>query len=300
MRVIRPLRTLCNDILDYNVVQDHPVWDVATTYHKGDLVIIDSCGSTVYESLVNSNLGNSPSESPLEWLPIGTSNYFAMFDEKNGTQTTNPESIEVVIGFDSLVNAVGLVNVECTEARFQVWADGLDYTVDTPTIDYTVNMRDIGVSDWYEYVTYNITQVKNFVNFEINTFVGGTGKLTLSYPSGTAKLGSLVYGNKYEIGKTVHGLTAGIKDYSTKETDIFGDYTVIEREFKDTIRTSVIVDNGKTRQVKDILAQYRSMPLLWQGADNYEVSATYGYYLSFNITLESPAWSRLDLEIQGL
>lgn len=300
MRVVRPLTAECDDVLYSNVAVDFLVYDPHVTYAKGDKVAEANCGSLVYESLVNTNLGNTPSESPLEWLPVGSSNYYAMFDDKNATQTVNPLSIEVVVQFSELVNSVALVNLDATEARFEAWRADQDWTIDAPVYDVTVSLRDFGVSSWYEYYTYQVKQKENFVNFEMPTFVGGYGRMTLSKLTGDVKLGSLIYGSLFEIGDTEYGVTTGIKDYSTKEDDVFGNPTIVERIYKDTITARVVVEYARLLPVKQLLARNRARPLLWVGDEDLDVTITYGFYKQFNFNLESPAFARLDLTLEGI
>lgn len=302
MRIIRPVDTPCDNILASNVTQDVPDWVSTTTYAKGDLVVYQDC-QTVYESLTNSNTGNIPPDSPLEWLAIGASNYYALFDGKNGTQTENLESISYTVSFDQVVNSIALINLDkATTVQFEAWTSDQDYTVDTPTFDETVNLRDYGVSDFYEYWTYTVKERKNYTSFDFGTVIGGTGRMTLSGATGeTVKVGSLVYGNQFYIGKSLWGAGFGIKDYSTKETDEFGNYRIVEREFKDRITVEVLLENNHDSQpVKDVLSQYRARPLLWSASDKYQVVTTYGYYTRFDGLLETPAGTKLNLEIQGL
>lgn len=300
MKIIKPLSTLCTNIVYSNVAQDAPVWSSTVTYDKGDLAAETGCGAIVYESLVNSNLNNPLETSPLEWLPIGASNYFAMFDDKNGTQTESLDSIDVVVDFTDTINSVALINIQATTARFQAWRADQNYLTDTPVMDYEVPLRDYGVSSWYEYYTYQVKQKRNYVNFDLPTFIGGTGRLTLDQLGQVVKIGSLLYGNTVIVGDTVYGLNAGIKDYSTKETDVFGNYTIVEREFRDTVSAQVIVEESRTQIIKDLLADNRARPLLFTGDEAKDLSIIYGFYTRFNINMESPAYSKLDLTIEGI
>lgn len=300
MKAIQPTTTACTDILAYNVTLAEPLWDAATSYAKGDRVTLDNCGAIVYESLTSSNVGNDPLTSTLDWLPVGVSNYYAMFDGKNGTQTTNADSIDVTVSFTSIVNAVGLINLVGSTVQFQAWRADQDYTIDTPAFDVTVPLRDYGVSSWYEYFTYVVKQKRNYVSFSIPTFIGGTGRMVLSSPGSTAALGSLIYGSQFNIGETLMPVGVGIKDFSTKETDAFGNYQVVQREFHDRISIKALVENANRLVVKDFLTDNRATPLLWAGDENVDVTITYGYYNDFNLEINQPAYTDLDLTIESI
>jgi hypothetical protein len=151
MKMIRSIPTICDNILSYNVALDYPLYSSATTYSKGDRVTDTACGAKVYESIANANTGYSLTDTAW-WVYVGTSNYFAMFDNKTGTQTQRAGSIEVEVAFDSLVNSVALINVEADTARFEAW-DQFDEKI----IDFTVELRDYGSTSWYDSMYSEIT-----------------------------------------------------------------------------------------------------------------------------------------------
>lgn len=72
-------------------------WSAATTYALGAEVKVSYSDppddvTQRYRSLVDGNLGNDPAASPGQWLPIGTANEWAMFDNHGGTQTVMAEN----------------------------------------------------------------------------------------------------------------------------------------------------------------------------------------------------------------
>jgi hypothetical protein len=300
MKIIRPIHPLCSSLAFSNIAQPNALWLVDTSYAKGAIVRVGECGAILYESLTASNVGNDPETSPTDWLPVGVSNYFAMFDDQNGTQTTNAEEINVVVDFTKLVNSVALMNCEATDVTFQMWDSTQDWTIDTPVIEYDISLRDYGVSSWYDYATYEVVDLRALTKFDLPTFASGTGRMILRAPGGTAKLGSLVYGSAVTLGESLYGASVGIKDYSTKEIDIFGNYQIIEREYKDTVSAKVFVKNANTRAVKQLLADYRTRPLVWAASDNFEVTIIYGFYKSFNLDITSPAGSNLSLQLESI
>lgn len=295
MKIIRPLPTLCQHIISYNVPQTIPIWSSTVSYAKDAQVVLDDCGAIVYQSLISTNLNNPPATSPLAWVAVGVSNRFAMFDNKNGTQTVYADTITVEIEITSLVNSVSLVNVYATEARFEVWDSS-----NIKLVDITVPLLDFGVSDWYEYFFKEIDNVQNYVNFELPSLLAGRGKLTLNNIGSEAKLGSLVYGNQFEIGKTEWGVALGIRDYSTKEVDDFGNYLIIPRAFSDTIEADVVIESQRVAHVRKVLSQYRATPLVWVGSTDYEATVTHGYFKDFQINLNNHLISDCTISIEGL
>ncbi len=296
MKVIRPIPTLCHNIISSNVVLDHPEWDEATTYSKGETVVDDACGATVYESLGNGNQGNNPKTTPLEWLAIGVSNYWAMFDDKNDTQTVRNETIEVEIAFNSVVDSIALMNIQATEVRFEAWR-GID---DEKVLDETIQLSENQVFDWATYFFSGFEELKNYVSFKMPVIRNGRGKMTLS--GGVVKIGSLIYGRTFVIGETVFPITTGIKDFSRKERDVFGNFTIVERAYSNEMQANIIIENGRVDYVNNFLAEFRSKPLVWAAADESfgSTHVIFGFYKDGRITRNHPAYAELPLEIEGV
>jgi hypothetical protein len=294
MKIIRPITTICENIISSNVPLLEPIYDAGVNYSKTDRVTDSACGASVYESLVNNNIGN-PLSDQTSWLLVGASNYYAMFDDKNGTQTTNQNVIEIEVSFFSTVNSVALINVDANTARFEAWD-----TLNNKVLDVTISLRDYGRVDYYDYCTREIELVDRYVNFELPTLINGRGKLTLDYQGSVVKLGGLIYGNQFEIGESLHGSSFSIRDFSTKEDDIFGNYFLVERGFRDKIDANVFVRLNKTAQIRKILTQYRTKPVLWAGGDAVNALVTYGYYKEFSVILSTPAGADCAIQIEGL
>lgn len=299
-KVIRPLSALCEHILDTNLTQEYGIYDESVTYAKGDLVIIDNCGSEVYESLVNSNVGNHPSESPLDWLYVGVSNYFAMFDDKNTTQTKAIDVIDYTVEFVDTVDSLALVNLtNVTSITFQVWRNDVDYQTDPPTVEQTFNLRDYGTSTWYEWRTYQVKSRDRFIKFDLGIFLGGVGRIILN-GSGEIGIGSIVYGESKDLGLAINPINWRIKDYSFKTVDEFGERTIIERDFKDVMDCNVIVENSNRQEIRKLINAYRAKPLVWAANPADDSAIINGFWNRADFNSSDSATTRLTLEIEEL
>jgi len=298
MYTVKSIETLCENIISYNVPKDFTTWDAATTYSKGDEVAADDCGSTIYRSTINSNLGLNPEHNPDEWVAVGVSNYFAMFDAQNTSQTENPESIEIEIEYNELVNAAALVNCYGVEARFEVWEDNGT----TKIFDKTVSLRDYGVPNMYDFYYSPIAFYTTVSEFNIPSTVTGKGKLTITNPNGIAKIGSLIYGAQFKVGRSVYGLDLDFKDYSTKVVDeLTGAVTnIVDRGYSDIINYTVLVENIDIERVRGFRNSNKTKPTLWVADITKPYTQTYGYFSDFRINLEHPAHAECSVKIEGL
>jgi len=295
MKLIRPITTACGDLISTNVPQPYDVWDAEVTYAKGAIVVDNPCGARVFESVVNSNLGNDPDDGDLtKWLPIGVSNAFAMFDNSNSTATTNPDEIIVEVDVSNLTNAVALINCQASSARFEIFEAG------QKIFDETVFLRDFGSVDWYDFYFGEIQLYPNYVNYELPSITDAVGKLTLSRPGNTASIGSLVYGTSFDVGETLYGITFGIRDFSIKDTDEFGNAILVKRGFRNTIEASLKIDNVAVSRVLSVLAEYRATPAVWVADQDRDYTILFGYYNDFSIVLPHPAYAECSLTLEAL
>jgi len=153
-----------------------------------------------------------------------------------------------------------------------VWfdTDSLDETVYNETTDLISN---IAVNDWYEYfhepVTYATELVKSdLASSDIPPFSDAVVIVTVTDSGGTPKCGEIVVGLKREIGTIRYGGNVGIKDYSVKDTDEFGNVTIVERAYSKRMECDVTVKNKMFDELNRLLALYRATPIVYVGIRN--------------------------------
>jgi hypothetical protein len=116
MRIIKPVDI---DLKATNVAgSTYAEYASGTTYAKDDYVKVsfESDGTTPrqpveeFQSVADSNTGNYPVNDVVNWLPLGSSNRWKMFDDYTNTLTENDDSIEIELD-SSNCNSIGLFNV---------------------------------------------------------------------------------------------------------------------------------------------------------------------------------------------
>jgi hypothetical protein len=129
--VVRPFEVTNDLLVSSNVDEDdYAEWDAGTGYTLGQRVIVIGDGGSpetfyhnIYESvLAGTNTGNNPWDdpqwpdgTPTNWLLVGKTNRWKMFDNANSSQTTNAESIEVNFTTSRRANAIACLNVDAEE-----------------------------------------------------------------------------------------------------------------------------------------------------------------------------------------
>lgn len=297
MKLIRPIIITDSNLTSTNVTEnDYSAWSSSTSYVVGNKVIVVATHK-VYEALTNNNNKYPPSYlegSTPDWIEMGYTNAWNMFDQSYQSQTSNTESIEIVCE-PGRINSLGLMNVDAAEINVKLTVDSVD------VYDNDLNVVIGSVNNWYEYFNNPIERRSDFVLTDIPVF--GDGVLTVTMSSGvtdTVKCGLFLPGFFIQIGESLWGASIGTIDYSKKEADIFGNYSVIERTYSSTLSDSILVQPGRTGYIKKLLASYRTTPALWVASEDYEGTFLYGFYRDFSIVLEGYNMAQCSIEIEGL
>jgi hypothetical protein len=211
MRLLKPIEFQVSQLISTNAVETYPAWSAATTYAKDAYV---DYGTYIYQSLVNSNLNKQPNISPTDWILVGPDNTHAMFDNQVSTQTSSTSPLIVTVAPGKVVNSLAFLNLEGSSLSV-VMTDGAG----GPTVySSTTSLDDTIILDWYMYFFEEYNPRTEVILTGIPAYTNGRITMTLTGVS-PVKIGNFIYGSIYELGKTQYGASAGILDYSVKQTD---------------------------------------------------------------------------------
>lgn len=294
MKVIKPTTFVeATHLVSTNAVETYAAYSAGTTYAKGARA---DYGTHIYESLVNNNTGNTPTTSPTYWVLVGPDNVHAMFDDQISTATVSTTPL-IVVMTPGLMNSIALLGLIGSQAVVTI-TDGAG----GPTIySRTVNLDGSYVYDWYMYFFEPFTQIGEVVLTDIPPYSNSRMTFTLS-GTGTVAIGQLSFGTFYELGDAEYGATAGIIDYSRKDTDEFGATTFVQRAFSKRMTARLMLDAMQMNKVQRVLSDIRATPAVWIGAEGeaYSPLVIYGFYRDFTIDVAYPTKSYCSLEIEGL
>lgn len=296
MKVIEPINVTDANLTSSTIAEDdHPVWSSVTAYVTGDRRIY---GHVIYEALT-SNTNKQPDLNSLDWLNIGATNRWKMFDAKVGAQSTATTSITVVITPGS-ANAVALINVDAAYADI-VMTDPLAGVVYSRTIRLSSTIIS---SDWYAYFTDPITARTVFTVTNLPLYPNASISITVRKEIGeTVALGSLVVGMVRQWGirpSILTGATTGIQDYSRKERDQFGNFLIVERAFAKRARWGIILTHREIDAFQARMAAIRAKPAVFIGSDRLDSTVIYGFYRDFSVVISSSRHAECSIELEGL
>ncbi|MBN49997.1 MAG: hypothetical protein CMN85_10680 [Spongiibacteraceae bacterium] len=294
MRLVVPIAIDENNLTATNVAEnDAPAYSGATTYDTDDQVIYEH---RVYESLEDSNTGNQPDENPTKWNDLGPTNRYKAFDQAVASQTENSGTVEFTVTPGEVNNAVSLLNLSGNTAQVIVTdpTDGEVYNTTKPLVDNTE------IDDWFAYFFDDISSLSDVVFIDLPQYRDADIEIIIDADAGTAKVGTVIVGKQREVGESLFGSSVFIDDYSRKERDAFGNFTVVERGFSKRGNFAVKVDTAKVSGTQRALSNVRSIPTLYVGDAARAETIIYGFYKNFEIVLSGPEKSDCTLEVEGM
>jgi len=280
---------------------DYAVWAIGTTYAQGDRVILTST-HRIYESLLGSNTGNSPTDvsSPTYWIDAGPTNRWAVFDLSVNKSTVQADNITYVLEPNTAINTLAILNaLSATILNITMFSPATG----SPGIVYerTVDLTDLPrTPDWWAWFYGTKVERTQSILLDLPSYSDCVVKIELI--GGTdLSLGEIIIGQQQNFGIGVnYGARVGIQDYSRKETNDFGDTVLIQRAFAKRANFNLLINKNETDTLQNVLSRIRAVPVLWIASSDHESTTVFGFYKNFDILISYPLHSECELEIEGL
>lgn len=296
MKVIAPTSITDAVLVSCSVPEnDYPEWSAATSYTEGQKVII-AATHKVYEALA-ANTNKPPASNPTQWLDLGATNRWRMFDAKVGTVTSATSSISVTLAA-GVVTGIALFGVNAATVTVTMTdpVEGVVFSRTADMQDYT------GITDWYAYFFEDVRRKPSLIVEGLPSY--RNAQLTITVSGGVAEtvsIGSLVIGKLRKFADNIlAGASVGIQDFSRKERDPFGNFQVVERAFADLARWRFIVPNNRLDAMRETLAALRAKPAVYIGSDRFSSTTIYGFFRDFDPVIDYPEHTEVSIEIEGL
>ena len=310
MKIIRPVALLDAMLDSSNVSETSPAaneWSNVTAYSIGDEVTVTytGAGASVATHLVYTCNFAHTGKDPTLAANRGTGNGWDITDATNRWRAfnnvlqlgaTNADTIEYEITPGEGVNAAALFGVDAQTVTIQLTdpVDGLVYDEDYSMISPS------GITDWWLYYTEEIVREERLFVDDLPHYPDATLDIIVDDTGGTAEVGEIVFGKSFVIGDSQNGANFGIIDYSIKNTDDDGNTTIAQGAYADIADVNVIIQTSRFNEIHKTLKAYRSQPLVWVPADDYEQTIVYGYYRNFRNAITGPVVSTTLLQLEGL
>ena len=293
MKVIKPTPISAAMLVSTTATETYSAWLAATAYSVGNIALRTTT-ERLYERIVAGTTATAPESDPANWLDIGPSNKWAMFDSNVSTATTRASSLTVVVkpGYANSAAFFGLAGGVIDITVRDALAGAVVFT-GSKTLDGAV------ISSWFDYFFEPTDQLTEAVFTDLPPYVDA--HITVVVTGSTASIGVMLAGLAYQTGITLSGVALETIDYSVKDTDAFGVVTFVRRNNSKRMTASMHLTNGEINRVQRLLESITATPCAWIASekDGLEPLTVFGYFSSFRTEVNS-SLSSSTLVIEGL
>ena len=297
MQIIAPV-VITDSMLRSSVVPetDYADWLPGTAYTLGQRCIRPST-HRIYERRVAGTTATAPEVDVTNWINMGPTARWAMFDNCVGTKTNASGSLLVVLnpGGISGLALMELIGSSVTVSMKAATGGAVVYTR-TESLDGTL------IESFFDWFFIPFVQKTDLVLTDLpSQFMSCELSITLS-GTGVVACGVCKFGEVIGIGGTQYGAKTGITDYSVKSTDEFGVTSFLQRSYSKKSSITVLTDKRDYNRISRALAALRAVPSVYIGtnAPGYEPLLIYGKYNDFSMDVAYSNIHYCTLEIEGL
>ncbi len=300
MKIIKPTDVTTAMLASSTASEDdYAEYNPSATYAV-DARCISSITHRIYQSIVNDNVGNDPTlpGSAQEWMDVGPTNRWAMFDNVVGTVTSVAAQLIIELN-PGPVSGIALMEIVGETAVISMKSAPGGTVVYSKTIDLEGSL----VTSVYDWFFQPLEQRRNVIFTDLPWhYFAPELTISISSSSSGVECGVCKLGEVIEIGSSEYGATSGIIDYSIKRKDDFGAYTFLERGYSKRATFHIETDAVDYPRISRALASLRVIPCVYIGTElaHYEPLVIYGKYNDFSINVAYATTNYCSLDIEGL
>lgn len=293
MHVITPIPASAYEIISTNVVNLRENWNPFSSYIAGDIVTYTD--GIEYQS-IQSQIGGGeettvvPGTDPEYWIVHSVINPHKPFDGIVSNQASRDSFIEYELAISEVAGGLAFLNMSgATSIAVTVTADdGANETYNT-VIDLLDQNTGLFLPEavlldlptLYRYTTVNIT-------------ISGVGEVLL---------GEIIFGKVRQLGPSEYNASSSIIDYSLKDADEFGTYTIEDRDFSRRLEARFSIPTSDLKATFNFLTSIKTEPVVWVTTDKRDYSSVlvvFGYYRDFEIGVPNCEVLTVSVSVEGL
>lgn len=115
-----------------------------------------------------------------------------------------------------------------------------------------------------------------------------------------AEVGRMIVGKAFELGVTQYGAKLSIEDFSRRERDEFGNFTIIPRDTAKNIVFDVKIPKEDVNFVFTYLSKLTTIPCVFLGDDDDAAVQVYGCYSDYTHNIDYPSITSATISVEGL
>lgn len=269
--------------------EGYPEWAPDVLYAYLQRVVITTIGvHGIYEcQWPNDNINKYPPDNlggtTPYWRYVSKTNPWKLFDQivapdRAESVAGDPITVEITPGE---IDSIAIMNVDCTSIAI-VMTDPSDGVVYNKT--YTPDMAE----NW------------NAIYTDLPSYPAATLEVTIDNGSASAIVGELIVGKVKTIGTAKYGVGVSLIDFSQKEADDFGNFSILERIYSKRLDVPFLMPAATHDGILRLLEKYRSVPLVWIVSNLYSTMISYGFYRDIQLSIPSPSVVECSVTIESL
>ena len=299
LKIVKPIAITDDMLTNYNVPPSkYDAWDASTTYAEGKRVYLEST-HLVYQSVKDGNIGNEPNDQGSAfWVAVGPTNSWAMFDPSFSTITRNPNKIQFTVQPGTPVTTFAATNITDVErVEIKITSESAGGVVYDETFEIAGVSVDAG---WWQFFFGTKSIPNQLTVFNLTPSEDAMIQVTF-FGRENLSVGVVVFGQYESFGLGVSlGSRVGIRDYSRKETNEFGESLLVRRAYAHRMTIELLIPTYEVDSLQIFLSDIRATPVLWTATKAYTSMNFVGFYKTYEILISYPNHALVELEIEGL
>lgn len=297
MRVIKSIVTNDTNLTSSNITEnEYAAWASGTSYAANANVIYDH---KIYSAISahTSSAANRPDLDATKWLYVSATNKYRMFDNVISEKSSRMGGITFTLTPSEVVDSIVFLDVNAASVRV-VMTDPISGVVYNKI---QILSSVTSVADYYSYFFAPVGVQKVTALFlDLPTYPTATITATIDSGSALAEVGEVIYGTQKVVGRTNYGTQIGIKSYSRKEIDEFGNVTIVKRKNSKFAEYDIDIDTYELADIQRFFMNIDSVPSVFIGNPDMEELVVFGFYNDFQATISFPSVTKCTLRVEGL
>ena len=305
------------ELVSTNAVDTTAEFVAGTLYALGAEVKV-SAENNLYKCLTKDTTevptGNKTTEN---WLFLGKTNPYKMFDEKYKSRTIKESGNLVVTikmkqdgGFSKVSDGIALLNVSASKIRIVGVREGETICDE----EFDMGIREL-ISPCmilncnFGQIVYKKNLILTPLKDKDGLIISGCRitEYTITFEpiddETPAACGVCILGKMQYFGKTLMNPKKSLVNYDVKDTNEYGDTAVVERGFSNNYNFSFVGKNDIMQVADETLTELRSTPLIYIVTDEQilaSVFSGYGMISILDITQQGACDMLMTLEVGSL
>ena len=302
MRCIPPL-TITDAMLTSSSVAEpaagETAWSAATAYTVGQQAIRTST-HRVYQRLVAGTTATAPESDATNWLDVGPTKRWSMFDTLRNSATTSTSNLVVTVTPGQRIDSIALMGIVGSSVTITM-------TVGASTVyTSTTNLLRRTTLTWSDYYFGTFQWGGSLVKFDLPPYSGAAITVTVNTVDGSAACGAFAIGRSVYMGKAEHQASSEAMNFSTVTRDAFGNATLVPRRTVPASRQTLVAPVDLVDKLRDLRALGNATPMVWSGMDDkdthyfFESLLMLGVYKEFTITDDNTVFAKVQLALEEI